>query len=137
MVEVLRDSHISKFNILSQGLLGRCCGGTSERDWIRRIEEDYTRIKDRHRSSTDESTDPILTTADQYGATETSPRQYVAMYPPGEIIYFEKAITDDRSLVNVVRKSQSDFSEILVTPSMIADHMPASYLQTLEHSLAS
>ena len=137
MVEVLRESHISKFNILSQGLLGRCCGGASERDWIRRIEEDYTRISDRRRSSTDESTDPILTTADHYGSTLESPRIYVAMYPPGQIIYFEKSITDDRSLINVVTKTQSDFGEILVSPAMISDHMPASYMLTLEHSLAS
>ena len=142
MVEVLRESNISKYNILSQGLLGRCCG--SERDWMRRIEEDFTRITERRRSSSEESTDPILTTSSEgrYGSTDNRfcriANGFVdcPMFPPGQIVYFEKSfLTEDENPINVVGKSASDFSEILVTPAMISDHMPSTYIQTLEYSL--
>jgi hypothetical protein len=142
MVDVLRDSQISKYNILSYGLLGRYCG--SDKEWRRRIEEDYRRITERRRSSSDESTDPILITIDQnYGATSqeratTCVVSTEEMFPPGTILFFEKStLTDERHLVNVVVKDVSEFSEILVTPSMISDHVPATYLKTLEESLVA
>jgi hypothetical protein len=142
MVEVLRDSNISKYNILSQGLLGKCFG--SEREWMRRIEEDYVRISERRRSSSDESTDPILTGSSEghYGSTDNGVRRTenglceCQMFPPGQIVYFEKSfLSDDQNPINVLQKSAADFSEILVTPAMISDHMPSSYIQALEYSL--
>ena len=142
MVNVLRDSQISKYNILSYGLLGRYCG--SDKEWLRRIEEDYRRITERRRSSSDESTNPILITIDQnYGATTRDQATICVvsieeMFPPGNILFFEKsAFTAERHLVNVVVKDVSEFSEILVTPSMISDHVPATYLKTLEESMVA
>ncbi len=143
MVQVLRDSQISKYNILSYGLLGRYCG--SDKEWLKRIEEDFRRITERRRSSSDESSDPILITIDQnYGATtqeqETTTCVFSTeeMFPPGNILFFEKSkLTSERHLVNVAVKDVSEFSEILVTPSMISDHVPATYLKTLEEALVA
>jgi hypothetical protein len=60
MVEVLRDTHISKYHILSQGLFSQCSKSGSDRAWLRRIEDDLKLTEERRRSSSDESADPIL-----------------------------------------------------------------------------
>jgi len=121
---VTKECRLPKYKILGYGCLACCCktSNTPIRAELERLHPASTGSTPHHSSS--DGSRQELVTDEGTSALPTAPRinSFPAMYLPGRILHVE----DRDSCLNftVAEVDRNTFSEILVSPRMLSDHLP-------------
>ena len=122
---VTSECRLPKYKILGYGCMACCCktSNTPITAELERLFPGSSASTPQH-SSSDGSRQDLLTEEGTTSLTNTSPTlsSFPSMYLPGRILHVEDRDNCQKFIVSEVNRGT--FSEILVSPRMLSDHLP-------------
>lgn len=122
---VTSECRLAKFKILGYGCMACCCqtSNTPLTGELDRLFPDSAASTPHHSSSDGSRNDLLL----EEGSNSLPPipaalSRIPSMYLPGRILHVEDTDSSNNFIVSEVRRTA--FSEILVSPRMLSDHLP-------------
>lgn len=121
---VISQCELPKYKVLGYGCMACCCP-TNNTPLCKELSRMFPHSNDNSPAevSTDGSHKDLL--ADQgTGPLPSVPCTFPPMYLPGRVLYIQSCNTDNNNEFKVTEVHRTEFSQILVTPRMLSDHLP-------------
>jgi len=125
---VCRDCSLPKYKILGYGLLAACCC-VKPQDLNDEVDRMFPSASPSPRSDTDSTIGLVQPDRQDSTASISALRSFEEMYLPGRLLH---CIPSDDDMFLVSEVGRAKFGEILVSPRMLADHMPNYVHMVLE-----